>query len=64
MKSLAILLFIAGVLHLALHVPLLFAAVGAFLLWVLWKLKWIILGIFGLEMLFGGGNDNGGGFDA
>jgi len=27
---------------------------GALALWVLWKLKWVILGILGLEMLFGG----------
>jgi hypothetical protein len=58
MRSFVVLLFVAGLLHFFLHVPLLFAGVGALALWVLWKLKWIILGILGLEMLFGGGDGN------
>jgi hypothetical protein len=61
MRSLAVMLFLAGALHLGLHVPVLLALSGAVVLWVLWKLKWVILGIFGLEMLFGGGD---GGNDA
>ena len=64
MKSLAVLLFLAGGLHLLLHVPAAAAGVGAIGLWVLWKLKWFILGLLGLEMLFGGGADNGGGFES
>ncbi len=27
-------------------------------LWILWKLKWIILGVIGLEELFGGRGDS------
>ena len=49
MRSLAILLFLAGVLHLFLQVPIIIAAFGALALWILWKLKWVILGILGLE---------------
>jgi len=30
------------------------AAVATIVLWLLWKLKWIILGIIGLEEIFGG----------
>jgi hypothetical protein len=34
------------------------AAVLTAILWVIWKLKWILLAIFGVEELFGGrGND-------
>lgn len=63
MKSFAVLLFLAGVIHLGLHVPLLIAGGGALLLWILWKLKYVILALLGLEMLFGG-NGGDGGFDA
>ncbi|RAU19998.1 hypothetical protein CU669_20775 [Paramagnetospirillum kuznetsovii] len=56
MRSFAILLFLAGALHLFLQVPIIIAGCGALALWVLWKLKWVILGILGLEMLFGGGD--------
>jgi putative effector of murein hydrolase LrgA (UPF0299 family) len=65
MKSLIILLFVAGALHLGLHIPVIAAVIGVLVLWVLWKLKWVLLGILGLEMLFGGGDNNngGGGFD-
>jgi len=55
MKFLAVMLFLAGILHFALHVPAILAGGGALLLWVLWKAKWLILGFLGLEMLFGGG---------
>jgi len=61
MKSFVVLLFLAGALHAFLQVPLVVAGGGALLLWILWKLRWIILGLLGLEMLFGGG---GGGDDA
>jgi hypothetical protein len=55
MRSLAVLVFLAGLLHLVLHVPLVVAGGGALALWLLWKLKWVILGLLGLDMLFGGG---------
>lgn len=57
MKSFAVLLFLAGIIHLGLHVPLAIAGGGALLLWILWKLKYVILALVGLDMLFGG---NGG----
>jgi hypothetical protein len=57
MRALAVLLFVAGALHVAIHLPVLPALVGALILWGLWKLRWVLLGIFGLEMLFGGGDD-------
>ena len=44
----------------AFHVPVLIAGIGALLLWGLWKLKWVILGILGLGMLFGGNSGDGG----
>ena len=34
------------------------AAVVTILLWLLWKLKWVILGIIGLEEVFGGRGDD------
>jgi len=54
MRSLAVLIFLAGGIHLYYQVPLAIAGGGAVVLWILWRLKWIILGILGLEMLFGG----------
>jgi len=33
------------------------AAVVTLVLWLLWKLKWVILGIIGLEEIFGGRGD-------
>ena len=61
MKSFVVLLLVAGALHFFLHVPPVLAGGGALLAWIIWKLKWVILGILGLEMLFGsGGGDNGG----
>lgn len=54
MRSFVVLLFLAGAIHLLFQVPVLVAGGGALALWVLWKVKWIILGILGLEMLFGG----------
>jgi hypothetical protein len=33
------------------------AAMVALLLWIAWRLKWVILGIIGLEELFGGRDD-------
>ena len=53
MTSFIVLLFLAGALHLFLHIPILFAAIGAAALWIVWKLKYIILGILGIEMLLG-----------
>jgi len=34
------------------------AAVVTVVLWLLWRLKWIILGIIGLEEIFGGRGDD------
>jgi hypothetical protein len=48
--------FLHYLLPLALAV--LAAAMVAFALWVLWRLKWVILGIIGLEELFGGRGDS------
>ncbi len=61
MRSFVVLFFLAAALHYFLHIPLALAGGGALVLWILWKLKYIILAILGLEMLFGG--DNGGGND-
>jgi hypothetical protein len=58
MKSFVVLFFIAAALHFFAHVPMLVAAVGAVLLWIVWKLKYVILAFLGLEMMFGGDNDN------
>ena len=61
MKSLVVLLFLAGALHYFLHVQTAPAVICALVLWILWRLKYVILAIVGLEMLFGGGGgDNGG----
>lgn len=47
--------------HFVLFLPAQAAIVGAAMitvvLWILWKLKWIILGIIGLEEIFGGRGD-------
>lgn len=53
MPSFIILLFLAGAAHFFLQLPLILVAVAALALWVLWKLKWIILGVLGIEMLLG-----------
>ena len=54
---------IFSVFHFLLQLPADAAIVGAGIItvvfWVLWKLRWIILGILGLEMLFGGDGDGG-----
>jgi hypothetical protein len=48
-------------LHFGLHLPAQASIVGAAVftvgLWIVWKLKWIILGIIGLEEFFGGRDD-------
>jgi hypothetical protein len=48
-------------LNFGLLLPTQTAIVGAgvltVVLWLLWRLKWIILGIIGLEEFFGGRND-------
>lgn len=59
---LVIMLLIFAALHFALLLPVQFAigaaVVVTLLLWLLWKLKWIILGIIGLEEVFGGRGDD------
>jgi hypothetical protein len=57
MRFLVFLLILVAIFHLAFLIKLAFAVVLASALviglWVLWRLKWVILGIFGLEELFG-----------
>lgn len=53
MNSLLTLLFVAGILHFLVGVAALPAFGLALVGWVLWKLKYVILGIIGLGMLFG-----------
>jgi len=61
MSWLVILLLGFAGLHFGLLLPIQTAIVGAVVLmiglWVVWKLKWVILGIIGLEELFGGRGD-------
>ena len=45
------------VLFLAAQAAIVIAAIATVGLWLLWKLKWIILGIIGLEEIFGGRDD-------
>lgn len=53
---------IFAALHFMLLLPASFAigaaAIVTILLWLLWKLKWVILGIVGLEEIFGGRGDD------
>jgi hypothetical protein len=62
MAWLIILLVLFAALHLILLVPAQLAIVGGVVLtaivWMVWKLKWVILGIIGLEEIFGGRGDN------
>lgn len=62
MPWLIILLLLFAGLKFALLLPAQFAIIGAAVamiaLWVVWKLKWVILGIIGLEEIFGGRNDD------
>lgn len=57
MRFLVFLLILVAVFHIATLFKLAFALLflGALTVgfWVLWRLKWVILGIFGLEELFG-----------
>jgi len=57
MRFLVFLLILYAIFHLALLFKMAFAVILAAALtiglWVLWRLKWVILGIFGLEELFG-----------
>jgi hypothetical protein len=62
MGLLVLLLLLFVGLHFVLLLPVQVAIVGAavlaVVLWIVWKLKWFILGIIGLEELFGGRGDN------
>jgi len=62
MSWLVILLAVFAGLHLGLLMPVQVAIVGATIftvgLWIVWKLKWVILGIIGLEELFGSRDDD------
>ncbi len=61
MSWLVILLIAFAGLHFMLLLPaqmaIVCAAIATAGLWLLWKLKWIILGIIGLEEIFGGRDD-------
>jgi hypothetical protein len=62
MAWLIILFLMFAGLHVVLLLPTQIAIVASamvtVLLWIVWKLKWIILGIIGLEEIFGGRDDN------
>lgn len=62
MAWLIILLVAFAGLHFGLLLPaqvaIIGAAVGTGVLWLIWKLKWVILGIIGLEEMFGGPGDS------
>lgn len=57
MRFLVLLLILYALFHIAALFKLAFAFILLAALtigfWVLWRLKWVILGIFGLEELFG-----------
>ena len=57
MRFLVFLLILYAIFHVAalfkLAFAVLFLAALTIGFWVLWRLKWVILGIFGLEELFG-----------
>ncbi len=63
MSWLVILLIVFAALHYVIFLPAQVAILGAVMLtlglWLLWKLKWVILGIIGLEEIFGGGRGDG-----
>ncbi len=56
MRFLVFVLILVAILHIGLlfklAFALFFASALAIGLWVLWRLKWVILAIFGLEELF------------
>lgn len=56
MRFLVFVLILVAIFHLALLFKLAFALILASALaiglWVLWRLKWVILAVFGLEELF------------
>jgi hypothetical protein len=62
MPMLIILVILFALLHFGLFLPtviaVIIAAVATVMLWILWKLKWVILGIIGLEEIFGGRGDS------
>lgn len=49
---------VIGVLHLVLHIPLIIALVVTAVLWVIWKLKYIILAVIGLDYLLSRDNSS------
>jgi hypothetical protein len=62
MSWMIFLILVFAALHFLLMLPAQLAIVlGGVLtlgLWLLWKLKWVILGIIGLEEVFGGRGDS------
>lgn len=57
-----VMVVVAAALHLLVGFPIgpavVVSLVASGVLWIIWKLKWILLGILGLSALFGG--DSGG----
>jgi len=51
MPTLVVLLGFIALFHLVLHLPLALAAIITLVLWVIWKLKYLILAIIGIEWL-------------
>ena len=54
MRSFIVLFFVAACLNYFLQIPLVLAGIVGLMLWIVWKLKYVILAVLGLEMLFGG----------
>jgi hypothetical protein len=59
---LIVLVILFAALHLLLLLPTTMAVVIALvatgMLWIVWKLKWVILAVIGLEEIFGGRDGN------
>lgn len=51
MPAIVILIGVIALFHLVLHLPLLLALIVTVLLWIVWKLKYIILALIGIEWL-------------
>jgi|GEM_PF-5314226 len=51
MPTLVVLLGFIALFHLVLHLPLALAAIITLVLWLIWKLKYLILAIIGIEWL-------------
>ena len=58
MYGFAFLLGLIGALHLLVQIPLILATIIVAALWVVWKLRYVILAVVGLNYLFGRGSDD------